>query len=103
VHDDSAPDTGHGVFTYQVLAKFSLSVKAFTTGPKPAKAGKKFSASLAANESDTNGPVEAGTVKCSATVDGKHLTASAHRVANGIASCPWALPRAAKGALKGTV
>jgi hypothetical protein len=102
-HSDAAPDAGHGVFTYQVLAKFSLSVKAFTTGPKPAKAGKKFSASLAANESDTNGPVQAGTVKCSAIVGGKHLTASAHRVANGIASCSWTLPRTATGTLHGTV
>lgn len=100
---DAAPDAGHGVYAYQVLTKLSLSVKAFTTGPKPAKAGKKFVASLAANESDTNGPVQAGTVKCSATVGGKHLTASAHRVANGIASCSWSLPRAATGTLKGTV
>src|SRR6266853_2461136 len=49
-HGDAAPDAGHGVFSYRVLTKFSLSVKAFTTGPKPAKAGKKFVASLAATE-----------------------------------------------------
>ena len=103
VHDDLAPDPGHGVFTYQVLTKLSLSVQAFTTGPKPAKAGKKFVASLAANESDTNGPVEAGTVACSAIVGGKRLTATAHRVANGIASCSWSLPRGAKGTLRGSV
>ena len=66
-----------------MLTKLTLSVKAFTTGPKPAKAGKKFVASLAANENDTNGPVEAGTVACSATVGGKHLAATAHRVSNG--------------------
>jgi hypothetical protein len=102
-HDDVAPDSGHGVFPYQVLTKLTLSVKAFTTGPKPAKAGKKFVASLAANESDTGGPVQAGTVACSATVGGKHLTATAHRVANGIATCSWLVPRNAKGTLKGTV
>jgi len=80
-----------------------LSVKAFTTGPKPAKAGKRFVASLAANESDTNGPVEGGTVACSATVGGRHLSATAHRVANGVASCSWSLPRGATGTLRGTV
>lgn len=102
-HDDFAPDLGHGFFSYQVLTTLTLSVKAFTIGPKPAKAGKKFSASLAANESDTGGPVQVGTVACSATVGGKHLTATAHRVANGIATCSWLVPRKAKGTLKGTV
>jgi hypothetical protein len=103
LHADVAPDSGHGVFPYQVLTKLTLSVKAFTTGPKPAKAGKKFSASLAATENDTGAPVQAGTVACSATVGGKHLTATAHRVANGIATCSWLVPRNAKGTLKGTV
>jgi hypothetical protein len=103
VHDDAAPDPGHGLFTYPVLTKLTLSVKAFTTGPKPAKAGKKFVASLAANESDTNGPVEAGTVACSATIGSKHLAATAHRVSNGIASCAWSVPHDATGTLHGSV
>lgn len=103
-HADPAPDAGHGTFAYQVLTKLTLSVNAFTTGPKPAKAGKRFTASLAASESDTNGPVQAGTVACSATVGGKHLSAAAHRVANGVATCSWSLPRTAKGkTLRGTV
>jgi hypothetical protein len=102
-HSDPAPDTGHGVFTYPVLTKLTLSVKAFTIGPKPAKAGKKFVASLAANESDTSGPVESGTVACSATVGGKHLSATAHRIANGVASCSWSVPRSATGTLRGSV
>jgi hypothetical protein len=102
-HVDPAPDAGHGVFSYQVLTKLTLSVKAFTTSPKPAKSGKKFVASLAATESDTAGPVQAGTVACSATVGGKHLTATAHRIANGIATCSWSLPRNVKGTLRGTV
>jgi hypothetical protein len=102
-HLDGAPDSGHGVFAYKVLTKLTLSVKAFTTGPKPAKAGKKFVASLAANESDTSGPVQAGTVTCSATVGTRHLSATAHRVANGIATCSWLLPHNAKGTLRGAV
>jgi hypothetical protein len=104
VHVDGAPDSGHGLFAYQVVTKLTLSVDAFTTSPKPAKAGKRFIAGLAATESDTNGPVKAGTVACSATVGGKHLSATAHVVANGIAACAWSLPRTAKGkTLRGTV
>ena len=103
VHADRAPDLGHGQFTYQVLTHLTLSVKAFTTGPSPARAGKKFVASLAATESDTNGPVEAGTVVCSAAVGGRHLPAGAHRVTNGVASCSWSLPHGATGTLHGTV
>jgi len=100
---DQAPDSGHGVFSYKVLIKVTLSVAAFSTGPSPAKAGKTFVASLAANESDTNGPVEAGTVACSATVAGKHLSAKAHRLANGVATCSWLLPKGATGTVRGTV
>jgi hypothetical protein len=102
-HIDLVPDAGHGVFAYSVLTKLTLSVQAFTTSPKPAKAGKRFVASLAANESDLNGPVQAGTVACSATIGGKHLSASVHRVANGVATCAWLLPRKTKGTLRGTV
>ena len=98
---DAAPDAGHGDFTYNVLTTLTLSVAAFTTSPSPAKAGKTFVASLAANESDTGGPVESGTVACSATVAGKHLTAKLHGVANGIATCSWSLPKGVKGTLKG--
>jgi hypothetical protein len=100
---DSAPDAGHGDFTYNVLTTLTLSVAAFTTSPSPAKAGKTFVASLAVNESDTNGPVDAGTVACSATVAGKRLAAKLHRVANGVATCSWSLPKTAKGTIKGTV
>jgi hypothetical protein len=103
-HVDQAPDAGHGLFAYHVLTKLTLGVSAFTVGPRPAKAGKKLVASLAANESDTNGPVQAGTVACSATLAGKHLSATAHRVANGVATCSWLVPRSAKGStVRGTV
>jgi hypothetical protein len=102
-NSDSAPDPGHGDFTYNVLTTLTLSVAAFTTNPSPAKAGKTFVANLAANESDTGGPVTAGTVACSATVAGKRLTAKQHSVANGIATCSWSLPKGVKGTLKGTV
>jgi hypothetical protein len=103
-HIDAAPDAGHGVYSYEVVAKLTLSVQAFTTSPKPAKAGKRFIAGLAATESDTNGPVQAGTVACSATLGGKRLSATAHVIANGIAACAWSLPRTAKGkTLRGSV
>src|SRR5579862_190544 len=73
---DVAPDAGHGAYKYNVLTTLKLSVSAFTTSPKPAKAGKPFSAGLAVNENDTNGPVKTGTVTCSATVAGKHIPAA---------------------------
>lgn len=100
---DVAPDPGHGVYTYKVLTKLTLSIKALTVAPKPAQAGRKLTASLAATESDTKGPVEAGTVACRGTVAGKHLSATAHRVANGVATCSWLVPRTAKGTVKGTI
>src|SRR5689334_2113352 len=55
-HADVAPDPGHGLYSYQVLTKLTVSVTAFTTTPKPAKAGKNFTAGFAATESDTGGP-----------------------------------------------
>src|SRR5581483_7911307 len=68
IHGDAAPDAGHGVFTYPVLTKLVLTATAFSTSPKPARAGKPFSVALAANENDTNGPVAGATVACAATI-----------------------------------
>lgn len=102
-HEDDAPDPGHGFYTYQVLTKLILKRTAFTTSPAPARAGKRFSASLGASENDTNGPVTKATITCSATVAGKRLPAT-HSLANGVASCYWKLPKTAKGkTLRGTV
>ena len=39
-HADTAPDQGHGFYSYKVVTKLTLSVLAFTTTPKPAKHGK---------------------------------------------------------------
>jgi hypothetical protein len=104
VHSDLAPDPNHGFFSYQVLTKLVLSVTAFTTSPKPAKAGRTFSVSLAATENDTNGPVRSGTVACPATLAGKRAVAVTHAVANGIATCIWRIPKTAKGRLmRGTI
>jgi hypothetical protein len=94
---DSAPDPGHGLFTYQVLTKLVLSVTAFTIAPRPAKAGRLFSVSMAVNENDTNGPVTAATVGCAASIAGKRLVATTHALRNGIAVCVWRLPATAKG------
>ena len=96
-HRDLAPDAGHGFFSYQVLTKLVLTVTAFTTSPKPAKAGRTFSVSLAATENDTKGPVRSGTVICPATLAGKRVVAVRHVVANGIATCVWQIPKTAKG------
>jgi hypothetical protein len=104
VHEDAAPDFGHGFWPYQVLTKIVLTQTAFTVSPKPAHAGRPVSVSLAANENDTNGPVQSGTVVCAATLGGKRVVAKTHAFANGIATCIWATPKTAKGKfLRGTI
>jgi hypothetical protein len=104
IHRDVAPDPGHGFWSYDVLTKLVLSVTAFTTSPKPAKAGRAFSVSLAATENDTAGPVQTGTVTCTATLGGKRVVAIRHVVANGVASCIWPIPKTAKGqTIRGTI
>jgi hypothetical protein len=95
-HDDLAPDAGHGFYSYQVLTKLTLKVTAFTTTPKPAKAGQRFTASLAALESDTQGPVKNATITCAGFIKGVGVRAT-HALANGVASCFWKLPKTAKG------
>jgi hypothetical protein len=95
-HSDAAPDPGHGLYKYNVIAKLTLKATAFTTAPKPAKAGKKLTASVAVNESDTNGPVTSATVACVGTIKGVRIPAT-HTLTSGIASCSWKLPAKAKG------
>ena len=103
-HQDSAPDPGHGFFNYKVIQKLTLSVAAFTTSPKPAKAGKNFAAGMAVDESDTNGPVKTGTIACNATIALKHLTPVGKSLKSGIAACVWHLPATAKGkTIRGTL
>jgi hypothetical protein len=96
-HRDYAPDFGHGFNTYQVLTKLVLTVTAFTTAPKPARAGRTFTASLAANENDTAGPVQGGTVACAASIAGRRLVVVTHAVRNGVALCVWRVPATGKG------
>ena len=69
---------------------------AFAYTPKPAKAGGKETATLAATESDTAGPVAGATVTCVATIKGVRLRAT-HSLTNGVASCFWKVPKTAKG------
>jgi len=95
-HIDFAPDSGHGLYKYNVIAKLTLTATAFTTAPKPAKAGKKLTASVAVNESDTNGPVTSATVACVGTIKGVRIPAT-HTLTSGIASGSWKLPAKAKG------
>jgi len=104
VQADTAPDPGHGLYPYQVLTKLVLTATAFTTAPRPARAGKAFSATIAASENDTAAPVQSGTVACVATVGGKRLAAVSHVLANGVATCIWRVPKTAKGqTIRGTI
>ena len=95
-HDDLAPDPGHGFYNYSVLTKLTLKQTAFSYTPKPAKSGARLTATLAATESDTAGPVAKATITCVATIKGVHLRAT-HSLANGVASCFWKVPKTAKG------
>ena len=95
-HDDLAPDPGHGFFNYSVITKLTLKQTAFSYTPKPAKSGARLTATLAATESDTAGPVAKATITCVATIKGVHLRAT-HSLANGVASCFWKVPKTAKG------
>lgn len=100
-HFDLAPDAGHGFFTYKLVVKVKLTKTAFTT--TPAKAGKRLSASLAANESDTAAAVKTGTVSCKGIVGTARLRAT-HSLRHGVATCNWNLPKTSKGKLfHGTV
>lgn len=104
VHQDNAPDPGHGFFAYQVLTKLVLSVTTFQTAPKPAKAGRTFAVSMAVSENDTKGPVSSGAVTCPAMLAGKRITPSSHSLLNGIATCTFKIPAAAKGkAIRGSI
>ena len=96
-HSDASPDPGHGTFAYQVQIKVSLSLVAFTSSPKPIKAGKPFSVGLAANESDTGGAVQQGTITCVAKIAGKRIPLRTSRLVNGVAVCAWTVPKTAKG------
>jgi hypothetical protein len=103
-HRDFSPDPGHGAFMYQVLTKLTLTVTAFTTSPKPVKAGKPFSVGLAVNQSDTAAPVTQGRVACVARIAGKRVIARSSRVLNGVAVCAWTIPKTAKGKrIQGTI
>ena len=95
-HSDLAPDPGHGFFNYSVLTKLTLKQTAFAYTPKPAKSGARLTATLAATESDTSGPVAGATISCVATIKGVKLRAT-HSLANGVASCFWKVPKTAKG------
>jgi hypothetical protein len=102
-HYDLAPDPGHGMYTYTVQAKLQLKQTAFSMAPNPAKAGKKLAVSLAGTENDTNGPIGAGTVACSAKAGAITLRAT-HTLSNGVATCYFTVPKSAKGkTIHGTV
>jgi hypothetical protein len=103
-HRDFAPDVGKGSFSYDVRTTLSLGFVDMVGSPQPARAGKPFSVGLAANESDTSGPVEQGRVTCTAHVGATSLRATANRLVNGIGVCAWSIPKTARGkAIRGRI
>jgi hypothetical protein len=103
-HTDLSPDPGHGTFAYQVLTRLTLSVVAFSTSPKPARAGKTFSAALTANESDTGALVQQGRITCVARIAGRKAVLKASRLVDGVAACVWSIPKTARDkTIRGTI
>lgn len=101
-HRDFAPD--FGTHAYEVKTTLVLSVVDVTTSPRPARAGKAFSAALAVTRNDTAGPVLEGTVTCTAKLGGAAVPVRARRISNGVAACSWSLPKTAKGkTIRGTI
>ena len=103
-HADTAPDRGHGMYSYAVLTTFSLKPAGFSLGPTPVRAGKSFSAGLAARQSDTGGLVQAGKVICAARIGRTRVPPKTSRLRNGVGVCVWSIPAAAKGkTIQGTI
>lgn len=102
-HRDYLPNAGRGFASFAVVAKVALKETAFSVSPAPARSGGRLTASLAAEENDTNAPAAGGTVSCTGTVRGKPVRAT-HTLAFGVASCNWAIPGSARGAtFRGTL
>ena len=66
IRRDFAPN--FGTYNYEVKTTLVLSVVNVTTSPRPARAGKAFSAALAATLSETGAPVKQGQIRCSAAI-----------------------------------
>jgi hypothetical protein len=102
IRRDFAPN--FGTYNYEVKTTLVLSVVNVTTSPRPARAGKAFSAAVAVTRNDTAGLVLEGAVTCSAKIGGVAVPVKARRVANGVAACSWTLPQTAKGkTIRGTI
>jgi len=104
VHDDRAPDPGHGTFAYDVRVVVTLTAGAFSISPSPARAGKPLSAGLAVTESDTNAGITEGAISCAAKIAGKPVKVKARRLVEGVAVCVWSVPKTARGkTLRGSI
>jgi len=97
-HVDAAPDPNHGLYSYEVkVAPLKLLATKFRKIPGRPIAGRPFSVRIVAFRSDTGVALQNGTVKCTARVGGRSLTARTHKIANKEAQCAWAIPASARG------
>ncbi|MGH3105362.1 MAG: hypothetical protein ACRDN6_14825 [Gaiellaceae bacterium] len=102
---DAAPDSGHGLWNYEVkTAPLRLVARSFGSMPAKPRAGKTFTVRLAAARSDTGAVLASGEVRCVARVGGRTLTARTHRIVNKRAVCVWLIPATAAGqTIRGSV
>ena len=60
--------------------------------------------SMTAVRNDTGAAIQGGTVNCTAKASGAGLAVRAHRIANKVAVCTWAIPSSARGKVfKGSI
>jgi hypothetical protein len=96
-HFDSAPDAGHGFYTYDVkITPPTLAVRSSRTQPLRPRAGQRFTAFATVARSD-GAPLGGGNVTCRATIAGKSVRAVTFSLVGSRASCTYAIPKTAKG------
>ena len=96
-HVDTAPDQGHGFFSYDVKTlPPSLVVKSFGTKPAKPHAGKAFSVFVVYARSDGSASTGVDSAVCKGSVAG-HALKGTGAVTNGRATCTFAVPKTAKG------
>lgn len=94
---DSAPDPGHGFWTYNVrIGPLRLVAKSFSLTPRRPQAGRTLTARLVATRSDTGATLRGGRVVCTASVAGARIAGRGRFVGNE-ARCAWKIPSTARG------
>lgn len=74
-----------------------IRVERYSRAPTPPRAGTAFSMGLYIVRADTGERIVSASVSCRATLAGKELRVRVARFKQGVGTCAWWLPRAARG------